>query len=129
MKIYKLPDGTELAEGRAFVADRVDGETLQMPGNWLTNATPEELEEFGITVEELPEPPPPPPPRRLVAKSVIVDRLQEAGLLAAARTVLDSTDLYTQERWNSRESIYADDPTAIALLKSIGADATQILAE
>lgn len=128
MKIYKLPDGTELREGQAFVADRYDGETLQLPANWLANATLQELEEFGIIYEEFPDPEPE-PIRRLVQKSVIVDRLQEAGLLAAARTALDQADLYTQERWNARDSIYADDPTAFALLVAIGADPNKILAE
>ena len=55
--------------------------------------------------------------RRLVRRSVIVDRLQAAGKLEAARAVLDTADLYTRERWNAREAIYADDPTAIALLR------------
>jgi hypothetical protein len=68
------------------------------------------------------------PLRRLVRASVIVDRLQAAGLLAAARAALDAADLYTRERWNAREAIYADDPTAIALLHAIGADPAAILA-
>lgn len=68
------------------------------------------------------------PLRRLVRASVIVDRLQAAGLLAAARAALDAADLYTRERWNARAAIYADDPTAIALLQAIGADPAAILA-
>lgn len=55
---------------------------------------------------------PDPPVRRLVPKSVVVDRLQQAGLLAAARSALDAADLYTRERWNTRVVIYADDPKA-----------------
>ncbi|HKH34649.1 MAG TPA: hypothetical protein VKA80_10895, partial [Beijerinckiaceae bacterium] len=61
-------------------------------------------------------------------KRVIVDRLQAAGKLAAARTALDAQDLYTQERWNAREAILANDPTAVALLAAIGADPAAILA-
>jgi hypothetical protein len=66
--------------------------------------------------------------RILVRKSVIVDRLQAAGLLAAARSTLDAADLYTRERWNTRDAIYADDATAITLLTAIGADPAAILA-
>jgi hypothetical protein len=69
-----------------------------------------------------------PPARRLVRRSVIVDRLQAAGKLPAARAALDAADLYTRERWSAREAIYADDPTAIALLQAIGADPEAILA-
>src|SRR6266849_6437830 len=66
-------------------------------------------------------------PRLLIAKSVIIDRLQAAGKLNAARKALDAADLYTRERWNSRSMIYADDPTAVALIKAIGADPAVIL--
>ncbi len=61
-------------------------------------------------------------------RSIIVDRLHAAGKLIAAREMLDAADLYTRERWNAREAIYADDPTAIALLQAIGADPEAILA-
>lgn len=70
----------------------------------------------------------PAPVRRLVAKADIVDRLQAAGKLDAARVALDAADLYTRERWNVRNGIYADDPTALALLKAIGADPAVIMA-
>jgi hypothetical protein len=72
--------------------------------------------------------PPPAPERRLVRKSTIVDRLQTAGLLQIARAALDAADLYTRERWNARDAIYADDETAIALLTAVGADVVSILA-
>lgn len=68
------------------------------------------------------------PPYHLVAKRVIVDRLQTVGLLDAARAALDAADLYTRERWNNREMIYADDPTSRDLLVAIGADPDAILA-
>lgn len=68
-------------------------------------------------------------PPRLVLKRVIVDRLYAAGKLEAARAALDAQPLYTRERWNSRDSVYATDPDTIALLKAIGADADAILAE
>jgi hypothetical protein len=70
----------------------------------------------------------PPSPPRLVAKRLIIDRLQTAGKLAAARSALNAQDIYTQERWNVRSEIYADDETARALLLAIGADPDAILA-
>jgi hypothetical protein len=66
--------------------------------------------------------------RRLVPCAVIVDRLQAAGKLEAARAALDAADLYVQERWNARNAIYADDATAISFLRAIGADPDAILA-
>ena len=57
------------------------------------------------------------PPRRLVPKSLIIARLQEAGKLAAARAALDA-DLYTRERWYAPDQpvVHSDDPEAVALL-------------
>jgi len=68
-------------------------------------------------------------PRRLVRKSLIIERLQAAGKLAAAKTALDG-NLYTRERWYAPDqpAIYGDDPEALALLKAIGADPEAILA-
>jgi hypothetical protein len=66
--------------------------------------------------------------RILVPKRLIIERLHAAGRLEAARAALDATDLYTRERWNTRDAIYADDESAIALLDAIGADADAILA-
>ena len=66
--------------------------------------------------------------RVLVPKRLIVDRLQAAGLLEAARAALDAADLYTRERWNTRDAVYADDAPAVALLAAIGADPAAILA-
>ncbi len=68
------------------------------------------------------------PPYHLVPKRKIVDRLAAAGKLDAARAALDAADLYTRERWNTRDAIYSDDKTALALLKAIGADPATILA-
>lgn len=65
--------------------------------------------------------------RVLVPKRLIVERLHEAGLLAAARAALDAADLYTRERWNTRDAIYADDASAVALLQVLGADPDAIL--
>lgn len=71
---------------------------------------------------------PDPVPRRLVQKSVIVDRLHAAGKLDAAFAALNGADLYTRQRWEARNAIYSDDPTALALLQAIGADPAVILA-
>ncbi|MCG8511675.1 MAG: hypothetical protein MI741_20870 [Rhodospirillales bacterium] len=71
----------------------------------------------------------PPPPRRLVKKTAIIDRLQEVGLLDAARAAMDQAPTYTQERWNARDAVYADDPETIEFLTAIGADPDAILAE
>ncbi|RWF33727.1 hypothetical protein [Mesorhizobium sp.] len=65
---------------------------------------------------------------RLVPKRVIVDRLQAAGLLAAAKAAIDGADLYTQERWNTRTDIFANDPTALAMLAAIGGNPDLIFA-
>lgn len=72
--------------------------------------------------------PPAEPERRLVAKRVIIDRLHAAGLLEIARKTLDAAPLYTRERWNSRDAVFADDPETIAFLRLIGADPDTILA-
>ena len=66
--------------------------------------------------------------RILVPKRLIVDRLHAAGKLDAAHAALEAADLYTRERWNTRDAIYADDATALALLAAIGADPAAILA-
>lgn len=68
------------------------------------------------------------PVRYLVPKRVIVDRLHDAGLLDAAYAALNAADLYTRERWNTRTDIFADDPTALAVLATIGGDPAVIFA-
>lgn len=66
--------------------------------------------------------------RHLVPKRVIIDRLHAAGLLDIARKALDAADLYTRERWNARDAVFADDPETISFLRLIGADPDAILA-
>jgi hypothetical protein len=65
---------------------------------------------------------------RLILKSVIVDRLHRKNLLLAAFETMNAQDIYTQQRWLTRNAIYADDPTAVAFLRAIGADPDEILA-
>lgn len=67
-------------------------------------------------------------PPRLVPKRIIVDRLQSAGLLEAARAAIDAADLHTRERWNTRTDIFANDPTALQMCEVIGADPAVIFA-
>jgi hypothetical protein len=128
MKIYKLPDGRELKPGMAFVLDRVDGETIQLPGNWLYNASKDELAEFRIEVEEIPDPESK-PMRRTIEKRVIIDRLNSVGLLSKARAAMDSADLYTRERWNALSFFYVDYASTRGFLSAIGADPDAILGE
>jgi hypothetical protein len=82
-------------------------------------------------IEELPAPPEADAAasRRMVAKSLIVRRLHEAGLLEAGRAALDA-DLYARERWYApdRPAVYWDDPEALALLAAIGADEATVMA-
>jgi hypothetical protein len=84
--------------------------------------------EFEI-VEPPPLPEPEEPARRMVPKSLIIERLNAAGRLAAAKAVLDA-DLYTRERWYApdRPALYFDDAEALALLAAIGADPDVIMA-
>lgn len=91
------------------------------------DATPDQraaLREFLLTFDAPPED----IVRRLVPKSIIVDRLHAAGKLDAAFAALNVADLYTRQRWETRSAIYSDDPTAVALIRAIGADPAVILA-
>jgi len=65
---------------------------------------------------------------RLVPKRYIIDRLHAAGKLDAAMAALAAADTYTQQRWMTRDSVYADDPTCLAVLAAIGADPAVIMA-
>lgn len=68
--------------------------------------------------------------RRLVPKSLIVERLNAAGKLAAAKSALDA-NLYARERWYApdKPAVYADDPEVLSLLAAIDADHEVILQE
>lgn len=79
----------------------------------------------------------PPAPAGDVAKLLVVERLEAAGLLRAALAALqidapaaDLTDaaLALRERWLAAREIARDDPGALALLAAIGADPAAILA-
>lgn len=68
-------------------------------------------------------------PRRMVAKSLVQQRLIDAGLMGAARDALWQ-DPAAWARWFAPDHprIYADDPEAVALLRAIGADPDVIMA-
>ena len=85
--------------------------------------TPEEEEAFIFERASAPQPEP-----RLVRKSVIIDRLHDAGKLDAAYAVLQAAPLYDRQRWESRDAIYYNDPTMLAVLNAVGADPADILA-
>jgi hypothetical protein len=72
---------------------------------------------------------PPSAERAALPKSLIVKRLNDGGLLAAAKAALDA-DLYARERWYAadRPVIYRDDPEALALIAAIGADVEMVMA-
>ena len=69
------------------------------------------------------------PPKRTVLKSVIVSRLIAAEKIGAAYQALNSNPEYWA-RWvaSDRPAINHDDPDALAVLKAIGADPSEILA-
>lgn len=71
----------------------------------------------------------PEPPRRLVAKSLIVERLNAAGKLPLVKAALDA-NLYARERWYAADkpAVYVNDPEVLGLLTAIGADPDVILA-
>lgn len=110
----------------AYVQRNSDGEIIGIFANSQAGYAEEELADDNQEVLDFLAPKLSP---RLVLKRVIVDRLYAAGKLAAARAALDAQPLYTRERWNSRDAIYANDPDTIALLKAIGADVEATLAE
>src|SRR5688572_27183807 len=105
----------------------VEGEQFKVAADDIQILRTKVLAEDGLSLR--PGTPQELAPRRLVPKSVIVDRLNAAGKLGAARVALDA-NLYARERWYApdRPAIYFDDPEALALLAAIGADAETILA-
>jgi hypothetical protein len=131
MKTYALVNKSGEIVGRTLW----DGVSAWSPGDGLTAL--EETTPMAIGGKVVgggyvaPETPAPtlPPPRVLLQKSVIIDRLQEAGLLEKAYSVLNEQDLYTQQRWLVRDAVYVDDPTLVGLLKNLGANTDVILAK
>lgn len=71
----------------------------------------------------------PEPPRRMLRKSLVQQRLIEAGLMDRAYLVLTSQPA-AFARWFAPDhpEVYADDPDALAMLAAIGADASTVMA-
>ncbi|MCX5569589.1 hypothetical protein [Kaistia nematophila] len=71
----------------------------------------------------------PPPPRRMIRKSLVKQRLIDLGLMDAAYAALTSQPV-AFARWFDMDypEVYADDPDALALLDSIGADPEVVMA-
>lgn len=108
---WQAPEGAKMIpSGRASIGDRYDDARGGFPADL-------DYEEPGVE-----------PERRLVPKRIIIDRLHAAGLLDIARKALDAADLYTRERWNARDAVFADDPDTVGFLRLIGADPDTILA-
>ena len=160
MRYAIIEDGAarEIHVGQSFTA-WVGGQAYTVCREWLTLPA-EDLATFGVktvvsaaappdgqrvaattlsvnrgkvvevaTYEDQPEPPA--APRRLIAKSVIIRRLHEAGLLAAAMDVLDQPEnLYARERWRAPDwpNVYADDPELVGVLTQIAAEIGQVTA-
>ena len=77
---------------------------------------------------EQPVKPPEPEQRRYVPKSLIVRRLDAAGLLEAANAGLPQLPLIQQRLWDAHTDIWSEDPDTRAFLTAIGADPDAILA-
>ena len=122
MRQYYINE-VEIFPGRSFEAGG-----LSHAGNWLEIYSDEDKERFNITFVDTPDPEVI-QPRKMVYKSAIIDRLNEAGKLETASIALNQ-DLYTRERWYSpdRPWVYADDVEVLAFLQAIGADPEVILA-
>lgn len=83
-----------------------------------------------LAVGNVPDPadPLPEPAPRLVRKSLIIDRLYAMGKLDDAYAALQAAPLYDRQRWESRNAVYFNDPTMLAVLATIGADADAVMA-
>ena len=105
--VLRLSDGAYVPDDPRN-ADRVEYERWLGAGN-----TPE--------TADTPEPEP-----RLVTKSVIINRLTDAQIIAALALMTPKQ----QERWRApdKPAVYADDPEMLVILQAIGADPAVILA-
>lgn len=73
MILYTLPDNRQLTQGHAF---ELDG--IKYPRNWLARATSDDLQDRGITVEEVPDPEPEPQPPTI--NDVLAERARRLAL-------------------------------------------------
>lgn len=120
--VIRLPGGIDVH--CPLVGTEYDG--LKLVERWIQDGEEASIEFDGdrvIVTRKLPQTEP-----RLVRKSVIIDRLHDAGKLDAAYAVLQAAPLYDRQRWESRDAIYYNDPTMLAVLNAVGADPADILA-
>ena len=120
--VIRLPDGKDVH--CPLVGTEYDG--FKLVERWLQDGEEASVLFDGdrvIVTRKLPQ-----PEQRLVRKSVIIDRLHDAGKLDAAYAVLQAAPLYDRQRWESRDAIYYNDPTILAVLNAVGADPADILA-
>lgn len=122
----RTPDGSILTdlehepESRAALGwEVVSAPPAALPGHqfvWSQDAE-------GWVQEELPA------VRDSLRKSVVVNRLIEAGKIGDAMSALMASPA-AFARWTAPDwpEVYRDDPDVLAMLTAIGADATQILA-
>ena len=71
------------------------------------------------------------PPRRTIAKSEIIRRVHEAGVLAQVMAILDApANTYAKARWlcPDRPAVYTDDADLVAVLTAAGANPAAITA-
>lgn len=120
--VIHLPDGNDVH--CPLVGTEYDG--LKLVERWIQDGEEASIEFDGdrvIVTRKLPQTEP-----RLVRKSVIIDRLHDAGKLDAAYAVLQAAPLYDRQRWESREAVYYNDQPLLAVLAAIDADPDVILA-
>lgn len=93
----------------------------------LTNGTVRkqklEVVEANDIIASASRPPKPSP----LAKLVIIDRLEAAGLLGAVLAAFDA-DPAVRLRWDAAVEIDAADPDVVAFISALGGDPTEILA-
>ena len=120
--VIRLPDGKDMH--CPLVGTEYDG--MKLVERWIQDGEEASIVFDGdrvIVTRKLPQPEP-----RLVRKSAIIDRLHDAGKLDAAYAVLQAAPLYDRQRWESRDAIYYNDQTLLAVLAAIDADPAIVLA-
>lgn len=130
---FTLPDGSQIspvAVGWSNNTYAIVGVTeFVIPDGKVTTGAPSYSVDAGQVVETYPVEDAP-VYRPMVRKSIIQQRLIEAGKMTAAYAALTSNATYFA-RWFApdRPAVYCDDPDALILLAAIGADPETILAE